>query len=776
MCRMISACLVALLFVAGSAQAQPLTIVAFGDSTTAIRSTIDRVYAQRLPASLSTAGVAARVHNAGIGGSHTGHRSDNARHAIDHALDRFERAVRERKPDLVVIQFGWNDSWVDSRKEGDAPRISLEAYRGNLDQMISTLKKDGAVVILMTPNRPHKEMAGWQVDLTGSYAAAARALAQKHKLTLLDIWQEYQRYDMQPNQDSDHLLLDSVHPNDKGQELVSRLLRTEILAKVKAGQLPGGQVPLASLPRQPPHQLVADGKADGVQLEGSGWRLVDEGVEGADSKLLIANHIIHAGDFRVRAELRMLNQEASAASFFFGRNHFGFEGASRTVYLSGPMFGGVKLLGTPTEFFKRGEWIEFEAVRAGSQYRFSIKGQLVHVADGDRGRIDMFGFNPMRSTMQVRQLSFHGSSEVRPRSLPAAYTIPTLDLSGQTDRQVMVDREPGQYLGHPTTVLLEDNKTILCVYPKGHGRGAICYKRSADAGLTWSERIPTPASWSTSKEVPTIHRVVDADGTKRLIVFSGLYPVRMAVSEDDGQKWSELKAVGDFGGIVTMGCVEALQTGDGHYMALFHDDGRFFKGTGRASTFYVYKTLSVDGGLTWGEPEIIATHSSAHLCEPGIIRSPNGKQLAVLLRENSRRHNSFVVFSNDEGKTWSEPRELPAALTGDRHTGKYGPDGRLFISFRDTTRSSPTKGDWVGWVGRYEDIVKGREGQYRVRLMDNHNGGDCAYPGVEILPDGTFVTTTYGHWIAGEEPFIMSVRLKLSELDEMADRKTGAEK
>ena len=134
------------------------------------------------------------------------------------------------------------------------------------------------------------------------------------------------------------------------------------------------------------------------------------------------------------------------------------------------------------------------------------------------------------------------------------------------------------------------------------------------------------------------------------------------------------------------------------------------------------------------------------------------------------------MFSNDEGKTWSEPRELPAALTGDRHTGKYGPDGRLFISFRDTTRSSPTKGDWVGWVGRYEDIVKGREGQYRVRLMDNHNGGDCAYPGVEILPDGTFVTTTYGHWIAGEEPFIMSVRLKLSELDEMADRKTGAEK
>ncbi|MGE0761555.1 MAG: hypothetical protein AB7O38_31365, partial [Pirellulaceae bacterium] len=59
-----------------------------------------------------------------------------------------------------------------------------------------------------------------------------------------------------------------------------------------------------------------------------------------------------------------------------------------------------------------------------------------------------------------------------------------LDLTDESARQVVVDREPGQYLGHPTTVLLEDHRTLLCVYPKGHGRGAIVYKRSADAGLT----------------------------------------------------------------------------------------------------------------------------------------------------------------------------------------------------------------------------------------------------------------------------------------------------
>ena len=90
------------------------------------------------------------------------------------------------------------------------------------------------------------------------------------------------------------------------------------------------------------------------------------------------------------------------------------------------------------------------------------------------------------------------------------YSIPVIDLAGDTARQVIVDREPGQYLGHPTTVLLEDNKTMITVYPKGHGSGAIVMKRSTDAGLTWSERLPTPQNWATSKEVPTIHRVASA--------------------------------------------------------------------------------------------------------------------------------------------------------------------------------------------------------------------------------------------------------------------------
>ena len=50
--------------------------------------------------------------------------------------------------------------------------------------------------------------------------------------------------------------------------------------------------------------------------------------------------------------------------------------------------------------------------------------------------------------------------------------------------------------------------------------------------------------------------------------------------------------------------------------------------------------------------------------------------------------------------------------------------------------------------------------------MKNYKNGDCAYPGVEILPDGTIVATTYGHFTEGEEAYVVSVRIRPEEIDE----------
>ncbi len=352
-----------------------------------------------------------------------------------------------------------------------------------------------------------------------------------------------------------------------------------------------------------------------------------------------------------------------------------------------------------------------------------------------------------------------------------------LDLTNDLKRQVIVDRQPGQYLGHPSTCLLEDGKTLLLVYPKGHGRGEIVYKRSSDGGRTWSERLPTPENWKTSQEVPTLFRVEDANHVKRLILFSGLHPAKMAVSEDDGRSWSPLQPIGDWGGIVVMASVVPLKTGLGHYLAMFHDDGRYLTQQNQQKSpieFTLLQTRTDDGGRTWSRPEAILRDSEMHLCEPGVVRSPDGGMLVCLLRENSRRYPSQAIFSNDEARTWSSPKPLPESLTGDRHVAKYASDGRLVISFRKVcakNTQSNFDGDWVVWVGTFADLVEGNGGQYLVRLKDNHHRWDCAYPGVELLPDGTFILTTYGHWTAGEEPYIIAVHLRLDELDQIAEQR-----
>lgn len=361
-----------------------------------------------------------------------------------------------------------------------------------------------------------------------------------------------------------------------------------------------------------------------------------------------------------------------------------------------------------------------------------------------------------------------------------------LDLDRDTARQTIVDREAGVYLGHVSTVLLDDGKTILAAYPKGHGKGPIVLKRSEDGGLTWSDRLPVPESWSTSLETPTLFKMGAGAGEleaaeEPLILFSGLYPIRAARSSDSGRTWTELAPIGDFGGIVAMGGVADL--GDGEFAAFFHDDGRFFAPGGKAAgTFTLYQTNSEDAGATWSAPRPIWSGSGVHLCEPGVVVSPDGNALALLLRENRRVKNSHVMFSRDGAVTWSPPRELPAALTGDRHIAAYAPDGRLVVTFRRTLKGDPWAGDWIAWVGTWDDLTRSTQasaeapatprGQYLVRLKDNLTAWDCGYPGLACLPDGTFVATTYGTWAPGEQPSILSVRFTLAELDALAAAET----
>ncbi len=72
--------------------------------------------------------------------------------------------------------------------------------------------------------------------------------------------------------------------------------------------------------------------------------------------------------------------------------------------------------------------------------------------------------------------------------------LPVVDLSGETERQVVIAEGTAElYQGHPTTVLMPDGKTIFAVWCINHGGKAGPMARSQDGGRTWTrldDRLP----------------------------------------------------------------------------------------------------------------------------------------------------------------------------------------------------------------------------------------------------------------------------------------------
>ena len=173
--------------------------------------------------------------------------------------------------------------------------------------------------------------------------------------------------------------------------------------------------------------------------------------------------------------------------------------------------------------------------------------------------------------------------------------------------------------------------------------------------------------------------------------------------------------------------------------------------------------------MTWEKPSLVV-HLEGHIpCEPEIIRNPETGQLLCLMRDNHRGGHSLMMTSDDDGMNWSSPIQTPWGLTGDRHKHQFSPDGRIVIAFRDQAPGSPGLHHFVIWVGTYEEIISGREGAYRAKLLHSYAGPDCGYPGLELLPDGTFVATTYIKYRPGSAKHsVVSVRFNLVELDALA--------
>ena len=358
--------------------------------------------------------------------------------------------------------------------------------------------------------------------------------------------------------------------------------------------------------------------------------------------------------------------------------------------------------------------------------------------------------------------------------------LPVVDISGETARQVVIaEGTKERYEGHPTTLLADDGKTMFCVWTTGHGGPCGQMARSDDGGKTWvrmDDRLPAVYA-RTHKNCPTLQKVKGPDGKVRYFIYSAKVKegagLGIMMSEDLGETWSELPCQPQLSSMMPPTGVMELKNGD---VALF---GQRFKTRDQAKDRptddqAVWMAISKDGGRTYGEMRNVMEADKCNLCEPCCLRSPDGRSLLLIARENRHMGRSKMSFSHDEGQTWTDPVDTPWALTGDRHEGVLLPDGRYVIAFRDQAVGSATKGQFMAWVGTFNDLVNGRNGQCRIHLLRHHprpkfpgGFGDTGYPGVELLPNGEIVCTTYVRYFAdNRQNSVVCTRFRMAEIDE----------
>lgn len=175
------------------------TVVAFGDSITAWKGWVSMLYGE----------IGTEVINSGVGGDTT-----------VHALNRIQKDVIEKNPDLVIVNFGMNDQAVNSATGKNLTPI--EKYEENYRTIIEKIQKTGSDIILVAvhdvcdskygggqPTYNAKDSQG--VGYVDRFNEVVKKLADEYKLGFLDI-------NTLAEKQLDSMILDGIHLNDKGQE------------------------------------------------------------------------------------------------------------------------------------------------------------------------------------------------------------------------------------------------------------------------------------------------------------------------------------------------------------------------------------------------------------------------------------------------------------------------------------------------------------------------------------------------------------------------------
>ena len=197
-----------------------IRIVTLGDSITkGVRPGVqaEETFAALVQAQLRAQGLVAEVANVGIGGERT-----------DGALQRLDADVIAKRPQIVTVMYGTNDSYVDPQQTES--RLSLAAYEANLREIVRRLRAAGAIVVLMTEPRwaegSRTNGAGEDPNVRlEAYLQACRRVAQELDTPLVDHFAHWSAMTRRGTKLMDWTT-DGCHPNPRGHaELAHRIVQ-----------------------------------------------------------------------------------------------------------------------------------------------------------------------------------------------------------------------------------------------------------------------------------------------------------------------------------------------------------------------------------------------------------------------------------------------------------------------------------------------------------------------------------------------------------------------
>jgi hypothetical protein len=153
----------------------------------------------------------------------------------------------------------------------------------------------------------------------------------------------------------------------------------------------------------------------------------------------------------------------------------------------------------------------------------------------------------------------------------------------------------------------------------------------------------------------------------------------------------------------------------------------------------VFVLRSEDGGRHWGPPMLAAAKAGSEFEEPALLRLASGRLLMLMRDNGTRRMHS--IFSEDEGRSWSEPKTLP--IDGYPPHLLALPDGRILCTY------GLRQPDFGIYAVLGADDGESWDADRVIRIRGGLPNKDLGYPATVLEDDGSLFTVYYGQDGAG---------------------------